>query len=61
VAKGPRRRLFDTSKWMWGQTPSFLASFFIGYGWQREYLRVHDLGPYWNFAFMRFAPGRTNS
>jgi hypothetical protein len=56
--KEPPVELFDTSKWMWGQTPSFIESFFRGYGWRQEYVRVHDLGRYWNFGFMRFAPAR---
>jgi hypothetical protein len=47
---------FDTSKWMWGQTTSFLSSVFEGYGWQREHLRTHALGIYWNYALARFAP-----
>jgi hypothetical protein len=47
---------FDTSKWMWGQTPSFLESVFFGYGWRREHLHVNDLGLYWNYGFMRFVP-----
>ena len=47
---------FDTGKWMWGQTPSFLESLFTGYGWRREHLQVNDLGRYWNYGFMRFAP-----
>jgi hypothetical protein len=47
---------FDTGKWMWGHTASFLESLFIGYGWQREHLQVNDLGRYWNYGFMRFTP-----
>ena len=48
---------FDTGKWMWGQTPSYLESLFAGYGWRREHLQLNDLGRYWNYGFMRFAPG----
>ena len=47
---------FDTSRWMWGQTPSFLESIFSGYGWRRHELRVNDLGRYWNYGFMHFVP-----
>jgi hypothetical protein len=47
---------FDTSKWMWGQTPSYLESLFVGYGWRREHLQLNDLGRYWNYGFMHFVP-----
>jgi hypothetical protein len=49
---------FDTSKWMWGQTPSYLTSVFSGYGWKCERFELSDMGPYWNHALMRFAPER---
>jgi hypothetical protein len=47
---------FDTSKWMWGHTASFLESLFVGYGWRREHLQLNDLGRYWNYGFMHFTP-----
>jgi hypothetical protein len=47
---------FDTGKWMWGQTPSFLDSLFVGYGWRRVHLQLNDLGRYWNYGFMHFTP-----
>jgi hypothetical protein len=50
--EGPVGR-FDTSKWMWGQTSSHLASLFSGYGWTREHHEVSDMGPYWNSCFSR--------
>jgi hypothetical protein len=56
--KEPPVDRFDTSKWMWGQTSSFLSSLFMGYGWRLEHLQAHDMGLYWNYALARFAPDR---
>jgi hypothetical protein len=55
--EAPVRR-FDQSKWLWGQTASFLRSLFTGYGWRVEYEQAHEMGVYWTYALARFAPDR---
>ena len=47
---------FDTSKWMWGQTTSFLISCLWGLGWQLDSIKVDNwkAARYWVFPLMRF-------
>ncbi len=56
AGEAPER--FDTSKWMWGQTTSFLISCLWGLGWQLDSIKVENwkAALYWVFPLMRFVP-----
>lgn len=47
---------FDTSRWMWGQTTSWLISVFWGLGWEAERIAIdrRSFGKYWEYSFLRF-------
>ncbi|MBI3298068.1 MAG: hypothetical protein HYZ75_07890 [Elusimicrobia bacterium] len=55
----PRERTperFDTARWMWGQTTSWLLSVFWGLGWEPERVAIdrRSFGKYWEYSFLRF-------